>query len=290
MDFYLSALALALATSMMAWGVYLSVRIFNLPDITTDGSFTLSAAITAVVLMAGNPWYIAVLAGMAGGVFAGMITAFIHAWLGVNTLLSGILVMTALYSVNLTVMGRSNIPLLETDNIFTALEFTTDVYQNYFIVVFLLATLVFMLMRWFLRTDFGLALRATGQSEKMVATMGISVNRMKLAGLGIANGLTAFSASLITQMQQFADINMGIGIVIFGLGAVMIGESLQKLSGQNGIGFQLLMVLAGCLLFRLIMAFTLASGVDPNLMKLFNAAVVLVFVSLPVIRKKISAR
>jgi len=290
MDFYLSALALALSTSMMAWGVYLSVRIFNLPDITTDGSFTLSAAITAVVLIAGNPWYIAVLAGMAGGVLAGMITAFIHAWFGVNALLSGILVMTALYSVNLTVMGRSNIPLLETDNIFTALEFTTNVYLNYFLVVFLLAALVFVLMRWFLRTDFGLALRATGQSEKMVATMGISVNRMKLAGLGIANGLTAFSASLITQMQQFADINMGIGIVIFGLGAVMIGESLQKLSGQNSIGFQLLMVLAGCLLFRLIMAFTLASGVDPNLMKLFNAAVVLVFVSLPVIRKKVRAR
>ena len=290
MDFYLSALALALATSMMAWGVYLSVRIFNLPDITTDGSFTLSAAITAVVLMAGNPWYIAVVAGMAGGVLAGMVTAFIHAWLGVNALLSGILVMTALYSVNLTVMGRSNIPLLETDNIFTAIEFTTDVYLNYFLVVFLLAALVFLLMRWFLRTDFGLALRATGQSEKMVATMGISVNRMKLAGLGIANGLTALSASLITQMQQFADINMGIGIVIFGLGAVMIGESLQKLIGQNGIGFQLIMVLVGCLLFRLIMAFTLASGVDPNLMKLFNAAVVLVFVSLPVIRKKIQTR
>ncbi len=120
--------------------------------------------------------------------------------------------------------------------------------------------------------------------------MGISVNRMKLAGLGIANGLTALSAALITQMQQFADINMGIGIVIFGLGAVMIGESLQKLSGQNGIGFQLVMVLVGCLLFRLIMAFTLASGVDPNLMKLFNAAVVLLFVSLPVIRKKIQIR
>jgi putative ABC transport system permease protein len=180
--------------------------------------------------------------------------------------------------------------LLETDNIFTALEFTSNVYLNYFLVVLLLAALVFMLMRWFLRTDFGLALRATGQSEKMVATMGISVNRMKLAGLGIANGLTAFSAALITQMQQFADINMGIGIVIFGLGAVMIGESLQKLSGQNGIGFQLLMVLVGCLLFRLIMAFTLASGVDPNLMKLFNAAVVLVFVSLPVIRKKFRTR
>jgi putative ABC transport system permease protein len=240
--------------------------------------------------MAGNPWYIAIVAGMAGGVIAGMVTEFIHAWLGVNALLSGILVMTALYSVNLTVMGRSNIPLLETDNIFTALEFTADVYLNYFLVVFLLAALVFLLMRWFLRTDFGLALRATGQSEKMVATMGISVNRMKLAGLGIANGLTALSASLITQMQQFADINMGIGIVIFGLGAVMIGESLQKLSGRNGIGFQLVMVLVGCLLFRLIMAFTLASGVDPNLMKLFNAAVVLVFVSLPVIRKKIQTR
>jgi putative ABC transport system permease protein len=291
MDFYISALSLALATTMMAWGVFLSVRIFNLPDITTDGSYTLSASVTAVCLIGGLPWYISVLCGILGGALSGSITALIHTTLGVNALLAGILVMTALYSVNLSVMGRSNLPLSEQcDSVFSALQLSSDRYRNELMIVALFAFLSLALLYWFLKTDFGLALRATGQSEAMAASMGINTQRMKITGLAIANGFTALSAALVMQMQQFADINMGIGIVILGLGSVMMGESLQKLFGLHSLSMQLLLVLFGCLVFRLIMAFTLASGIDPNWMKLFNALVVLLFVSLPVFHKKLKLR
>jgi len=291
LDFYIAALSLALATAMMAWGVYLSVRIFNLPDITTDGSYTLSGALTAVCLMAGLPWYIALIAGILGGALAGMATGFIHTTLGVNALLAGILVMTALYSVNLAVMGRSNLPL-PSDNptVFSVFQWNDNAYVNELIVVSGFAFLALGLLFWFLKTDLGLALRATGQSEAMASSMGVHTQAMKITGLAIANGFTALSASLVTQMQQFADINMGIGIVILGLGSVMMGDSLQKLLNLNALGAQLLLVLFGCLVFRLIMAYTLASGVDPNWMKLFNALLVLLFVSLPVLRKKLKLR
>ena len=291
MDFYISALSLALATTMMAWGVFLSVRIFNLPDITTDGSYTLSASVTAVCLIGGLPWYLSVLCGILGGALSGSITALIHTTLGVNALLAGILVMTALYSVNLSVMGRSNLPLSEQcDSVFSALQLSSDRYRNELMIVALFAFLSLALLYWFLKTDFGLALRATGQSEAMAASMGINTQLMKITGLAIANGFTALSAALVMQMQQFADINMGIGIVILGLGSVMMGESLQKLFGLHSLSMQLLLVLFGCLVFRLIMAITLASGIDPNWMKLFNALVVLLFVSLPVFHKKLKLR
>jgi putative ABC transport system permease protein len=291
MDFYISALSLALATTMMAWGVFLSVRIFNLPDITTDGSYTLSASVTAVCLIGGLPWYLSVLGGILAGALAGSITALIHTTLGVNALLAGILVMTALYSVNLSVMGRSNLPLSEQcDSVFSEVELSSDPYWNELMIVALFAVLSLALLYWFLKTDFGLALRATGQSEAMAASMGINTQRMKITGLAVANGFTALSAALVMQMQQFADINMGIGIVILGLGSVMMGESLQKLFGLHSLSIQLLLVLFGCLVFRLIMAFTLASGIDPNWMKLFNALVVLLFVSLPVFHKKLKLR
>ncbi len=291
MDFYISALSLALATTMMAWGVFLSVRIFNLPDITTDGSYTLSASVTAVCLIGGLPWYLSVLCGILCGALSGSITALIHTTLGVNALLAGILVMTALYSVNLSVMGRSNLPLSEQcDSVFSALQLSSDRYRNELMIVALFAIFSLALLYWFLKTDFGLALRATGQSEAMAASMGINTQLMKITGLAIANGFTALSAALVMQMQQFADINMGIGIVILGLGSVMMGESLQKLFGLHSLSMQLLLVLFGCLVFRLIMAITLASGIDPNWMKLFNALVVLLFVSLPVFHKKLKLR
>ena len=291
MDFYLSALSLALATTMMAWGVYLSVRIFNLPDITTDGSYTLSASLTVVCLLLGLPWYISVLCGILAGAAAGALTGVIHTTLGVNALLAGILVMTALYSVNLSVMGRSNLPLTtDCNSVFSSITVSADLYLNELIIVSLFAMAGMGLLFWFLKTDFGLALRATGQSESMAASMAINTRAMKIIGLAIANGFTAFSAALVCQMQQFADINMGIGIVILGLGSVMMGDSLQKLLGLHALALQLFLVMVGCLVFRLIMAYTLASGVDPNWMKLFNALIVLAFVSLPVFRKKWTLR
>jgi putative ABC transport system permease protein len=286
MQFYLSALTLGLAMCCLGWGIFLSMKVFNIPDITTDGSYTLGAAISAVHLSQGGSWWVALILSILGGAVAGCLTGFIHTRLKVNALLAGILVMTALYSINLMLMGRSNIPLLDTSSLFNAFGFESNVYVRKLIQLSILIAFPCVMLIWLLKTDFGLAMRATGNSETMVRSMGVNTNRMKMTGLAIANALTALSGSIVTQLQQFADINMGIGIVIFGLGAVMIGETVMGLLLKTGIAWRIIGVILGCLIFRLIIAFTLASGADPNLLKLITAGVVLVFVSLPVLRGK----
>jgi len=276
-------------TKKNGWGIYLSLKIFNIPDITTDGSYTLGAAITAIQLSNGSNWQLALLFSFLGGALAGMLTGFIHTRLRVNALLSGIIVMTALYSINLMIMKRSNIPLLQVNHVFASLQLVSDPYTNQIIIVLAGTLLIGILLFYMLKTDFGIAMRATGNSETMVSAMGVNTNRMKIIGLGIANSLTALSGSIVAQLQQFSDINMGIGIVIFGLGSVMIGETTMTLLKKNGILWRIFGVLFGCVVFRLIIAFTLASGADPNLLKLITALVVLVFVSLPQFNRKLSS-
>jgi putative ABC transport system permease protein len=289
MQFYLTAICLGLSLTMLGWGIYLSLKIFNIPDITTDGSYTLGAAITAIQLSNGSNWQLALLFSFLGGALAGMLTGFIHTRLRVNALLSGIIVMTALYSINLMIMKRSNIPLLQVDHVFASLQLVSDPYTNQIFIVLAGTILIGFLLFYMLKTDFGIAMRATGNSETMVSAMGVNTNRMKIIGLGIANALTALSGSIVAQLQQFSDINMGIGIVIFGLGSVMIGETTMTLLKKNGILWRIFGVLFGCVVFRLIIAFTLASGADPNLLKLITALVVLVFVSLPQFNRKLSS-
>jgi putative ABC transport system permease protein len=270
---------------MLGWGIYLSLKIFNIPDITTDGSYTLGAAITAIQLSHEGNWQFALLLSFIGGALAGMVTGFIHTRLRVNALLSGILVMTSLYSVNLMIMERSNIPLLQVEHIFSSIQPLNNSYVNQLFIVLMIALIIGLLLVFMLKTDFGIAMRATGNSESMVNAMGVNTNRMKIIGLGLANALTALSGCIVAQFQQFSDINMGIGIVIFGLGAVMIGETTMDLIKKQGIIWRIFGVLFGCVIFRLIIAFTLASGADPNLLKLITALVVLVFVSIPQFKK-----
>jgi putative ABC transport system permease protein len=289
MQFYLTAICLGLSLTMLGWGIYLSLKIFNIPDITTDGSYTLGAAITAIQLSNGLNWQLALLFSFLGGALAGMLTGFIHTRLRVNALLSGIIVMTALYSINLMIMKRSNIPLLQVNHVFASLQLVSDPYTNQILIVLAGTLLIGFLLFYMLKTDFGIAMRATGNSESMVIAMGVNTNRMKIIGLGIANALTALSGSIVAQLQQFSDINMGIGIVIFGLGSVMIGETTMTLLKKNGILWRIFGVLFGCVVFRLIIAFTLASGADPNLLKLITSLVVLVFVSLPQFNRKLSS-
>jgi putative ABC transport system permease protein len=289
MQFYLTAICLGLSLTMLGWGIYLSLKIFNIPDITTDGSYTLGAAITAIQLSNGLNWQLALLFSFLGGALAGMLTGFIHTRLRVNALLSGIIVMTALYSINLMIMKRSNIPLLQVNHVFASFQLVSDPYTNQILIVLAGTILIGLLLFYMLKTDFGIAMRATGNSETMVSAMGVNTNRMKIIGLGIANSLTALSGSIVAQLQQFSDINMGIGIVIFGLGSVMIGETTMTLLKKNGILWRIFGVLFGCVVFRLIIAFTLASGADPNLLKLITALVVLVFVSLPQFNRKLSS-
>jgi putative ABC transport system permease protein len=279
LDFYTTAILQGLGFTALGLGIFLTLKIFNIPDITTDGSYTLGASVTAIMLVNGFNPYITLLVAVCSGMIAGLSTGIIHTKLKVNALLAGILVMTALYSVNLSIMGRSNIPLIQTPTIFSKIIFSGNEYNNTIVLFSLFSLLLILFITWLLKTDFGIAMRATGNSESMVRALGVDTQRMKIIGLALANGLTALSGFLITQYQGFADINMGIGIVISGLGAVIIGESLVKLLKNNKLFIQILGVIAGTILFRLILAFALASGLNPNYLKLITAAIVLIVVS-----------
>ncbi|MFN8165474.1 MAG: ABC transporter permease [Bacteroidia bacterium] len=285
MTFYLTAVLLGLAFSAMAMGIFISMRIFNIPDITTDGSFTLGGAVTAILLAGNNfpPLFTLPIAFLAGAM-AGAVTGFIHTSLRVHALLSGILVMTGLYSVNLAMMERSNIPLLSAPTIFPSAIGTDQNTIQFFILLFI-TLLLFIALSYLLKSDFGLAMRATGNNEKMIRSLGVHTGRMKVTGLALANGLTALSGSLIVQVQGYADINMGIGIVILGLGSVMIGTMFLSFLKSQNIILHLASVIAGSILFRLILAYTLSIGIDAMYLKLVTSLFVLLVVSIPNLKK-----
>jgi putative ABC transport system permease protein len=285
MNFYLSAILLGLGFASLALGIFISMRIFNIPDITTDGSFTLGGAVTAVLISRHTSLPLILPIVFICGAIAGSVTGIIHTKLKVNALLAGILVMTALYSINLSIMGRSNIPLINVHTIFNVLSFFDGSILQQLFILLSFSVLLWLIVSWLLRTDFGLAMRATGNNETMIRALGVNTDRMKIIGLALANGLIALSGFLITQIQGFADINMGIGIVILGLGSVMIGEILLKLVRINKIIWHLLGVIAGSIVFRLILAFALSIGIDALYLKLVVAAFVLIVVSIPNLKR-----
>jgi putative ABC transport system permease protein len=281
MDFYLTALLQGLCLSAIALGIFISMKIFNIPDITTDGSYTLGGAVTAKLLVLHQPVFVVLPVVIAAGALAGMATGFIHTKLKINALLAGILVMTALYSVNLALMGRSNIPLIGTSSIFSLINVSADPNHNNFWILIVFVALITFIIGYLLKTDFGIAMRATGNSESMIRALGVNTDRMKIIGLALANALTATSGFLMTQFQGFADINMGIGIVIVGLGSVIIAETLINWLRLTSVWLSLVLVLSGAIIFQLVLAVTLSLGVDANLLKLATAVFVLLIVSLP---------
>ena len=278
-NFYISALVFALAFCGLCLGLYLSINVFNLPDITTDGSFTLGAAISAICILNNQNIFVTILLVLISGALAGLCTAFIHTKLKVNALLSGIITMTALYSVNLIIMGRSNIPLNLSGNYLL-------IVQQPFFAFCAVAIILVLALAYILKTDFGIVMRATGSNPKMLSANGVNTNKIKHIGLAIANALTALSGFLVTLYQGFADINMGIGIVVFGLGSVMISSAILDLLKINTLFVRLVGVIIGAIIFRLILAFALSIGSDPVLLKLITAAVVLLVVSLPAFKKE----
>ena len=289
MDFYLTALLQGLCFSGIALGIYISMKIFNIPDITTDGSYTLGGGFTGVLLLHHQPTYIILPAVMVAGAIAGALTGIIHTKLKINALLAGILVMTALYSVNLTLMGRSNLPLNALPMIYSLANLVNNSNQNTLIILLIFVAVITLIIGYLLKTDFGIAMRATGNSETMIRALGVNTDRMKITGLAIANALTAVSGYLITQYQGFADISMGIGIVIVGLGSVIIAEAFINWFKITSIWISLLLVLSGAIIFQFVLAFTLSIGIDATLLKLVTAVFVLLIVSLPRLSFKRSA-
>jgi putative ABC transport system permease protein len=281
MDFYLTALLQGLCFSGIALGIYISMKIFNIPDITTDGSYTLGGAVTGILLTHNQPAYIILPVVMIAGAIAGALTGIIHTKLKINALIAGILVMMALYSINLTIMGRSNLPLLNTASFFTLLHLVADPNQNTFWILSVFVIIIVLIIGYLLKTDFGIAMRATGNSESMIRALGVNTDRMKITGLAIANALTAISGYLVVQLQGFADISMGIGIVILGLGSVIMAETFISWFRITSVWLTLILVLSGAIVFQFVLAITLNIGGDPILLKLVTAVFVLLIVSLP---------
>ncbi len=266
--FFIGILLITLCLTPLVLGIYLSMNVFNIPDITTDGSYTLGAACTAVLMSSTNlPLVTILLISMVAGLLAGCVTAFIHTRFRIDALLSGILVMTALYSVNLTILGRSNQPIGSRTTLFESIPITGHPVADATLVAVLLIAVLLTATWYLLRSDLGIAMRATGNNPSMTTALGINNNRMKIGGLALANGLTALSGHLMAQYAGYADISMGIGIVITGLGSVLIGNTLHQSLGLRGLFLQLLLVFAGCLIFEAVLGYSLSLGADPAWLK-----------------------
>lgn len=296
MTLLIGALSIGLILSLLALGVFISFRIFRFPDITADGSITLGAAVAAVLLVKGvNPW-LATGAGFLAGTLAGATTGILHTKFGINPLLSGILVMTALYSVNLHVMGKSNVPLLSARTLATQAQeggkrmaggaanvsvagWSVDAGDlSVLLAVFVVIALAGVALYWFFRTNLGTAMRASGDNDQMMRANAVNVGNMIIAGLALSNGLVATSGALLAQYQGFADVQMGIGMVVWGLASVIIGEAL---TGMQSLGLTIVGAVMGSLLFRLLVAIALRWGLDPNDLKLITALFVFAALILP---------
>ncbi len=266
----------------MTIGVYITYRILNIADLTVEGSITTGAAIAAVSITHGINPYLSVLFALFGGMAAGLITALLHVKLKIPALLSGILTMIALYSVNLRIMGKSNIPLLRVNTVYTVMENLGLSRQTAVMILGLIVVLGFVgILYWFFGTEIGCAIRATGNNPQMVRAQGINTNTMISIGLIISNGLVAVSGALIAQYQSFADIQMGIGSIVIGLASVIIGEVLF---GKRSFFSRLVGLALGAITYRIIITLVLQLGMSPNDLKLFTAITVAVALSLPVFR------
>ena len=300
----IGAFTIGLILSLLALGVFISFRIFEFPDITADGSITLGGAITAVLLVAHVHPLAACAAAFAGGAVAGTTTGVLHTRFKINGLLSGILVMTALYSVNLHIMGKSNVPLLSERTLATMAESAAfrvlgrpalhlagwEVSARDAAVLAMAAAAAAAtaaLLYVFFRTNLGTAMQAAGDNAQMIRALGVNVDNMIVLGLALSNGLIALAGALLTQYQGFADVQMGIGMVVWGLASIIIGEALV---GVRALGFVITGAIMGSILFRLIVAIALRGGLNPNDLKLITAVFVFAALVLPSLVKRTRRR
>ena len=261
--------------ALMALGVYITYKILDFPDLSVDGTFPLGAAITAKLIISGwNPW-LTLLVAIAAGAAAGVVTGLIHVKLGVKDLLSGIITMTGLYSINLLIAGTPNLPLYNEENIFSA--GVGGALQNALpgwgtaALAFVLALLCKLALDWYLSTKSGLLLRAAGDNHRFVTYLGRDDGMVKIVGLAIANALAALSGAVLCQQQRIFDINSGTGTIVMGLSMVIIGTGLFcriRLRATSA-------VLVGAVLYRAVVAFILDRGINPSYMKLLTAALLL---------------
>jgi len=287
---FIHAIEQGLAYGVAALGVFLTYRVLNFPDLTVDGSFVTGAAVASLLLVqTGIDPFSVLLIAFAAGCGAGLVTGLLNTKLGITNLLAGVLTMIMLYSINLRIMGRPNLSLLRASTISRVIESAWSPLGRLDILAFIaLLTLATKLMLdYFLRTEVGLAMRATGDSEQMITAQGVNVNSMKLLGLALSNGLVALSGALVAQYSGFADVSMGIGIIVTGLAAVILGGALIR---SNRVGWMTASVLLGSIIYRIAVSLALrygyVVGFQASDLKLITSLLVIVALVIPYLRNR----
>ncbi|MCK9329154.1 MAG: ABC transporter permease [Candidatus Cloacimonetes bacterium] len=301
MSLLIGAFTMGIILSLLSLGMLLSFKMIKFTDITVDGSLTLGASICSLLILNGfNPW-IATLSAFIVGAGAGFVTGFMHTKFKVQQILSGILVMTALYSINLRIMGRSNISLINLPTVFDSIKHLLKFKDKTFILgweisineitvilsSFIIILIIGFALYTFLKTNFGTALRATGNNQQMVKAQGINHNYMIVFTLALSNALVAASGGLLAQYQGFADIQMGIGMMVWGLASIIIGEALIA---KHSIGLLISGTIFGTIIFRLLIAMALRWGLNPNDLKLVTALFVFIALTSPMYFKYLSKK
>lgn len=287
----LGAVEIGLIFSLVALGVYISFRLLRFPDLTVDGSFPLGGAVCAILISGGtNPW-LATLAATAAGAAAGLLTGWLNVKLKIMDLLASILMMIALYSVNLRVMGGPNVPLINDPTLFTQLQ--PESMADYVARPLILLVIVIaakLLLDWFFATERGLAIRATGSNARMARAQGINTGAMVLLGMAVSNALVGLAGALFAQTQGGSDISMGIGTIVIGLAAVIVGESILP---SRRIAWATLAVVVGAIVYRFFIAAALNSdfiGLKAQDLNLVTALLVTIALVIPQLKRKLSGR
>ncbi|MFS0837761.1 ABC transporter permease [Paenibacillus sp. 1P03SA] len=265
--------------AIMALGVYLTFRILDFPDLTVDGSFTTGASIAAIMITNGLSPLLATLAAFAGGAVAGLITGLLHTKGKINALLSGILMMIALYSINLRIMGKANTSLFGSEILISK--------ESLLYIMPIIVVALKLALDWFLHTELGLALRATGDNKRMIRSFGVNTDNTIILGVSLSNGLVALSGALVAQYLGFADMQMGVGMIVVGLASVIIGEALF---GTKTIFRATLAVVLGAIVYRFVVAIALQVGLESTDMKLMTALIVIIALTLPKIRSSLKQK
>ncbi|MFW6035612.1 MAG: ABC transporter permease [Halothermotrichaceae bacterium] len=290
LELMLDTIEEGLPYGLMAMGVFITFRILDFPDLTVEGSFPLGAAVATILIISGfNPFLATFIAFLAGAA-AGVITGIINTKLKIAGLLAGILTMTSLYSINLRIMGKSNLSLLGSERPATIFSIIKGflgnlVYNfNYLDLVILAIIILFikLLIDYFLHTELGMAVRATGDNQVMIQSLGVNIDFIKILGLALANGLVALAGSLVAQYQKSADIRMGAGMIVIGLASVIIGEVIIRTSK---IKLATLGVIIGAIVYRMAIAFALQLGFQATDLKIVTALLVILALGAPSLRK-----
>ncbi len=282
------AVAQGLIWGILAVGVYITFKILNIADMSVDGSFCTGGAVCIMMMLSGYNVWISMIVAFLAGTLAGLVTGIFCTFMGIPAILAGILTQLGLYSVNLKIMGKSNQAInVDKYDLLVSLRFVKDpnFLRNAIFIVAVIIILLIIILYWFFGTELGSSIRATGCNAQMSRAQGINTGMNKILGLMLSNGLVAFAGSLLCQYQGFADINMGRGAIVIGLAAVIIGESVFPFFGWN-FGLRLLSVVIGSIIYYLVLQFVIWLGIDTDLLKLFSAIVVALFLSVPTLKAR----